>query len=56
MNVRIQSFGTHFGDLLRLAANDVIEETAQVDSRVQRTQLLLVQVQHLVDAPLVFQL
>ena len=56
MNVGIQSFGTHFGDLFRLAAGHVVEETTQVDACVKRAQLFLVQVQHLVHAPLVLQL
>jgi hypothetical protein len=56
VNVGIQPFGTHFGNLLRLAAGHVVEEATQVDACVQRTQLLLVQMQHLVHTPLVLQL
>jgi hypothetical protein len=56
VNVGIQPFGTHFRNLLRLAAGHVVKEATQVDACVQRTQLFLIQMQHLVDTPLVLQL
>lgn len=56
MEIGIESFGADLGDLLGLATGDVVEEAPQLDAGVQRTQLLLVQVQHLVHPPLVFEL
>lgn len=56
MNVGIQPFGTHFRNLLCLATGHVVEESTQVDARVQRTQLFLIQMQHLVHTSLVLQL
>lgn len=56
MEVRIQSLRAHLRHLLHLSVVHVLEEAPQIRSCVQRLQLLLVQIQHLVDASLVLQL
>ena len=56
VHVGIQAFAAQFGDFFRLSGGNVVEKTAQIDTGVKRAQLLLVQVQHFVHSPLVFQL
>lgn len=56
VEIRIQTFGTHFSDLLDVTAVHTFQKAAQICTRVQRLQLFFVNVQHFVDAPLVFQL
>lgn len=56
VKIGVQSFVADLGDLLGLSRRNVVEKAAQVDARVKRAQLLLVQVQHLVHTSLVLQL
>jgi hypothetical protein len=56
MEVGVQSFGAHLGDFFHLPVGDIVEQSPQIGASVQRLQLLLVQVQHFVHSPLVFEL
>ena len=56
VKVRVQSFDAHLVDLLDVATGHVLDELLVVRLRVDRLQLLVVHLKHLVDPPLVLQL
>lgn len=56
VKVGVQTLAAHFGYLLHLAVRNVIQQPAQIRSRVHRLQMLLIEVQHLIDPPLVLEL
>lgn len=56
VEVRIQSFGTHLGNLLHVTPVDALQEAPQIGPGVQGLQLPLVQIEHLVDPAFVFEL
>ena len=56
MEIGIQALGAGFGQLLRLSGSRVVQEPPQLDAGVKGSQLLLVQVQHLVHPALILEL
>lgn len=56
MKVWVKPFWAHLGDFLNLAIGYVVKQAAKIGTCVQGLQLFLIPVQHLVNAPLVFQL
>lgn len=56
VEVRVQPFGTHLGNLFHVTPVDALEKTPQVGPGVQGLQLPLVQIQHLVHPAFVFEL
>ena len=56
MEVWIEALVAHFAHFLDIVGEHVVEELFQVCSGVDVLQLLLVQVEHLVDAPLELEL
>lgn len=56
MEIRIEALGTHFGNLLHVAAIDAVEEATQIGACMQRLQLTFVQCEHFVHTALVLEL
>lgn len=56
MKIWIQSFGTHFRDLLNMTPVDALQKSPQIRSRMKSAQLALVEIQHFVNATFVLQL
>lgn len=56
MEIWIQSLATHFGYFLDLTIGYILQQPPQVGPRMHRLELLLIEMKHLVDPSLVFEL